>query len=53
MVLKAKCLLCENPAIHSLGYTSLLDESNWVGVYCNSCFVKKLQGMYLVWKKKW
>ena len=52
MKLKAKCLLCPNMASHSLGYTNLNDESNWVGVYCNFCFVRKLQGIYLVWKKK-
>lgn len=48
-----KCLLCSTTAIHSLGYTSLHDGSNWVGNYCNSCFVKKLKGMYSVWSKKW
>ena len=48
-----KCLLCSVTASHQIEYTNLLQpDIFWRGWYCTKCFIKKLQGMSKIYKKR-
>jgi len=47
-----KCILCACGAVHHIVYTNLLENDSWNGLYCTKCFIKKLQGMYQVHKRR-
>jgi len=49
---EVQCYTCDKMGIHFLSYLNYDTDVNWIGMYCNSCFVKKLRGMATVWSKR-
>jgi len=48
---EVECYTCNKIGVHYLSYLNYDTDINWIGMYCNSCFVKKLIGMANVWSK--
>lgn len=47
-----QCSTCDEKGIHLLSYSRRIDNIDWIGLYCDPCFVKKLRGMATTWSNK-